>query len=513
MLHAKIYSATTLGLEVKLIEVEVNIESQGFPAFNIVGLADKSIDESKERVRASIKNLGLEFPDRRITVNLAPAEFHKKGTNFDLAIVVGILVASEQIKGDFSECLFLGELSHDGRLRRVNGVLPITLLAKQKGLKTNFIPDDCKGEAAVVSEIKVIPVANLGEYVLHLIGEKTIEPVKSVDIASLLNSLVSYELDMEEVVGQEKAKRALEICAAGGHNLAMGGPPGSGKTMLARAFPSILPNLTLHECLEVTKIYSVCGFLSAQGKQLMTTRPFRSPHHTTSLVGLIGGGSAPAPGEITLSHRGVLFLDEFTELPRNLIEALRQPLEDGFITISRSHGKLTFPARFILILSFNPCPCGYFGDEKMRCKCTAYQIISYQKKLSGPVMDRIDLFVDVKSVNAEELSSSSKREPSIKIRQRVEVARMIQSERFKDSAASGVICNADMNSKLIKKFCALDSEKLNFMKKAMINYRLSLRGFNRVLKVARTIADLAGSNDLNISHLAEALQFRIKENG
>ncbi|OGC50378.1 magnesium chelatase [candidate division WWE3 bacterium RIFCSPHIGHO2_01_FULL_40_23] len=509
MVHVRVFSATVIGIDPVLVEVEVIIDNQGFPAFNIVGLADKSVDESKERVRAAVKCLGYDFPDRRITVNLAPAELHKRGSIFDLPIAIGVLLSSSQIKAELDGSMFVGELSLDGRIKAVSGVLPIVIFAKTKGFKSIFIPGSCSKEASIISEINIFASDSLKAVCDHLLDIKPIPKLSGEKLEDLLKEEAFFGEDISEVYGQEKAKRALEICAAGGHNLSMFGPPGSGKTMLSRSLPSILPAFTVDECLEVTKIYSIAGHLLNKEKPILTKRPFRSPHHTTSLPGLIGGGSPPAPGEVTLAHRGVLFIDEFSEMPRYLIEALRQPLEDGYISISRSLGRVVFPSRFVLIASFNPCPCGYLGDEKNKCRCTPYEILSYQKKLSGPILDRIDMFVDVKASDASDITSENKGEKSKKVRERVQRARDTQSRRFLASNLK-ISCNAEISPSQIKKQCPLETSEMNFLKNAMNSFKFSLRTFHRVIKVSRTIADLSDSEKIKTEHIAEALQYRIK---
>ena len=505
---AKVLSGAILGLESTPVTIEVNIDDTGFPGFTIVGLADKAVEESKERVRSAIKSCGLEFPRHRLVVNLTPADLPKKGALFDLPIALGIIIASGIIDVDVSDALFFGELSLDGELRFTPGAISLGMLARKLGLTKIYLPEVNAIEAAFIPEIKSYGVKTLKDVVAHL-QENYLEPVPTQDFKKLLEDCETFLTDFGEVRGQDHAKRGLEIAAAGGHNIAMKGPPGSGKTMLARSIPSILPKLTPEEAFEVTKIYSVTGNLP-QGSAFMKSRPFRSPHHTTSRIGLIGGGSHPTPGEISLAHRGVLFLDEFPELDRSTLEALRQPLEDGMVSVSRAAGTLTFPCRFILVVASNPCPCGNKGAAGKKCICTQTQIDRYKKRVSGPILDRIDIHVEVPAVEFDKLVNTGdarEEEMSLAIRERVQRARAIQDERFKNL---GITCNAEMSSKLVKQFCELDEAGTRTIKNAVSSMGLSARGYFRVLKVARTIADLKDCEKITEDHLAEALQYRVQ---
>ena len=499
-------SSAIVGLDAVPVEVEVDIASGSLPAFNIVGLPDKAVEESKERVRSAIKNSGADFPSKRITVNLAPADLPKEGPSYDLPIALGILLASEQLKVDISDSLFLGELSLDGSLRYTIGVLPQVIMGQKHKVKKVFLPKVNAKEAAIVKGITVYPVDSLLSLFHHLTGREPIRAHPFIASEPLFKDDKLYDFDLSDIKGQEQAKRALEIAAAGGHNLLMKGPPGAGKTMLARTLPSILPRLTFEEALEVTKIYSIAGLLGRD--PIVKTRPFRSPHHTTSHIGLIGGGAVPHPGEISLAHRGILFLDEFPEFPRHVLEAMRQPMEDGYITVSRAKGRITFPSKFMVVAAANPCPCGYFGDPTHECRCMPGQISRYQKRISGPILDRIDIHLEVPAVKVEKLTLDSRKqklEDSNTVRKRAQKARDIQLRRFKGLS---ITSNSEMSTKQVKEFCELDAACLDLLRMAVARMGLSARAYFRVIKIARTIADLEASKTIQPANIAEALQYR-----
>lgn len=502
---ARVFSGAIVGLDSVPIEVEVDIASQGLPSFTLVGLPDKAIEEAKERVRSAIRNSGADFPAKRITVNLAPADLPKEGPAYDLPIALGILLASEQIKADLSKTLVIGELALDGRVRGTHGILPHVLMAKKHHFTEVVLPMENAKEASVVDNITITPVSTLLVLLRHLDGTSAIEQFPHTPFDGHSDEY-PYEFDMKDIRGQQQAKRALEIAAAGGHNILLKGPPGAGKTLLARTLPSILPSLTFNEALEVTKIYSIAGLLN--NEHIVTKRPFRSPHHTTSLVGIIGGSTNPRPGELTLAHRGILFLDEFPEFPRNILEALRQPIEDGMVSIARANGKITFPTHCMLVAAHNPCPCGYLGDKSHACNCTAAHILRYQKKLSGPILDRIDIHLDVPAVKTDVLSQhATDAEPSHIIRKRVQAAREKQKQRFSSLPLTN---NAEMATKHIKEFCPLSEECLSLMRLAITSMHLSARSYYRTIKLARTIADIEGSDAITAAHIAESLQYRPK---
>ena len=496
-------SCGVLGIDGFMVDVEVDI-AKSLPSFDIVGLPDMAVRESKERVRAAIKNSGFEFPVRKITVNLGPAHIKKEGPSFDLPISIAILTASEQIEfNGIDEYIFLGELSLNGELRPVNGILPIAMEASKKGINRIILPKENADEAAVVKGMEVYPANNLNEIIEHLTGENPISP-HTKDINGLFKISPKYEYDFSEVKGQENVKRALEVAAAGGHNLLMIGPPGSGKTMIAKRIPTILPDLTFEEALEVTKIHSVAGLLPS-ASSIITTRPFRNPHHSVSAAGLIGGGKIPKPGEISLAHFGVLFLDELPEFRKDALEAMRQPIEDGCVTISRINASLTYPSNVMLVASMNPCKCGFYGDNIRECTCSPLQIQQYLSRISGPMLDRIDIHIQVSPVKYKDFETKEQAERSLDIKKRVDKARKIQLKRYKNN---NIFNNAQMMPSHIKAFCKLGTEQSTLLKNAFEKLGLSARAYNKILKVARTIADLEGSDDIKTDHITEAIQYR-----
>ena len=501
---SRVYSCAVVGLEGVIVEVEVDY-TNGLPGVTIVGLPDAAVQESRERVQTAVKNAGLHFPRHRIVVNLAPAVVRKEGPAYDLPIALGVIILAGHLPHDVMDgALVIGELSLDGVVRHTRGILPMAATARTNGYKRMFVPEVDAPEAALIPGLEIIPVKSLADLYDHLAGRHLIQPYQPSE--SVLEPLFT-PTDFAEIKGQEHVKRALEVAAAGGHNVLMVGSPGAGKTLIARALPGILPEMSIEESLDVTRIYSVADQLPA-GTPLIKQRPFRAPHHTISHAGLVGGGNIPKPGEISLAHRGVLFLDEFPEFGTRVLEVMRQPMEDKVVTISRAKGSLTFSANFQLIAAMNPCPCGFYGDQQKACTCAPAVVTKYQKRISGPLLDRIDIHIEVPRVDYEKLSGNKLGETSETIRKRVQTARDIQNQRFANS--TDIVCNADMRIGEVRQFCQLQAEGQSLMRAAMSQLNLSARAYHRILKLSRTIADLAGSEEILSTHLAEALQYRPK---
>lgn len=499
-MYAKVKSLGIFGLDSFCVTVECDI-SQGLPRFDVVGLPDAAVKESRERVRSSIKNCHLDFPVSRITVNIAPADIKKEGSIYDLPVFISILKASKQLNGDMDNFAFIGELSLDGEIKRINGILPMLLKAREEGIPAVFIPFDNRLEGSVLEGIDVLPVKNIFEVMRHVSGTELISPCYNRE---LTETKPAYTVDFSDVKGQAEAKRALEIAAAGGHNCIMIGPPGAGKSMLAKRIPTILPDMTFEEKLETTKIYSIAGAIP-KDKAIIDTRPFRSPHHTVSAQALAGGGVTVHPGEISLCHNGVMFMDEFPEFDRRCKETLRQPLEDGVISISRTSGSVTYPSSIMLIAAMNPCPCGFYGHPTRECKCTPAARKKYLDKVSGPILDRIDIHIEVAPVEYEQLSCKRQEETSAQIKERVNRARRVQQERLK---GTGIGCNAKMTPRMTKEFCVLTEDADNLLKISFEKLGLSARAYDKILRIARTIADLDGSELIDTPQIAEALQYR-----
>jgi len=498
---SKINSFTIWGIDAYPIDIEVDI-SKGLPSISIVGLPDQAVKESRDRLKPAIKNSGFEFPSGKIVINLAPADLKKEGSYFDLPIAIGILTSLNILKQSvIDEFYFVGELALNGNVRKVNGILPMVLKLKEIKKKKFIIPFENYFEGGIIKDVNVYPVNSLTECVEFLTGRKDIKPVK-LNIDEIFKNKERYDVDFKEVKGLKYVKRAIEVAVSGSHNILMIGSPGSGKTMIARRIPTILPSLTLEEALEITKIHSVSGLLNGP---IVFERPFRSPHHTISDIALIGGGHVPKPGEVSLAHNGVLFLDEFSEFHRDVIESLRQPLEDGKVSISRAKGRIEFPSRFLLVAATNPCPCGWYGDSQRECHCTLSQILKYRKKLSGPILDRIDIHIEITSLSSKFLIEEKEEESSEEIKKRVEKAREIQKERFKNE---GIYFNAHMNTSLIKKYCIMTDESKKLLQDALENLKISARAYDKIRKVARTIADLDNSEKILPHHISEAIQYR-----